>query len=372
MPLMATTAQPFDLHNHSFLQPDPEGTITHGGVEAMPNSCNLCHTAAQKPPEWAQQTIAHARSLAPEIFVLRPRADADVTAAANADAIGGPSCTKLEVTPPFWWLRWAALSASACCLGGAGSCGDSVYLDSFAEQHRWVIDYSRLFWPGTYACWWRRLLPYGILALAAGSAFLIGGAGWEYTNSSEFCGTSCHTMPPEYLSYLASPHANVKCVECHIGRATIATQFFRKAQDISHVVQFVGADYEVPIYSKKLRPASQVCEKCHNPDKFSANSLDAIQRFDADANNALDETHLSFKIGGGTHREGLGKGIHWHIENEVEYIATDNPHLEQEIPWVRVTYADTGETDVFVDTWRRICRRTLWKRTQITSRPWTA
>ena len=207
----------------------------------------------------------------------------------------------------------------------------------------------RLFWPGTYASWWRRLLPYGILALAAGSAFLIGGAGWEYTNSSEFCGTSCHTMPPEYLSYLASPHANVKCVECHIGRATIATQFFRKAQDISHVVQFVGADYEVPIYSKKLRPASQVCEKCHNPDKFSANSLDAIQRFDAERNNALDETHLSFKIGGGTHREGLGKGIHWHIENDMEYIATDNPHLEQEIPWVRVTYADTGETDVFVD-----------------------
>ena len=208
----------------------------------------------------------------------------------------------------------------------------------------------RLFWPGTYASWWRRLLPYAILALAAGSAFLIGGAGWEYTNSSEFCGTSCHTMPPEYLSYLASPHANVKCVECHIGRATIATQFFRKAQDISHVVQFVGADYEVPIYSKKLRPASQVCEKCHNPEKFSANSLEAIKRYDAERSNALDETHLSFKIGGGTQREGLGKGIHWHIENDVEYIATDNPHLEQEIPWVRITYADTGETDVFVDT----------------------
>lgn len=208
----------------------------------------------------------------------------------------------------------------------------------------------KLFWPGTYASWWRRLLPYGILALAASTAFLIGGAGWEYTNSSEFCGTSCHTMPPEYLSYLASPHANVKCVECHIGRATIATQFFRKAQDISHVVQFVGADYEVPIYSKKLRPASQVCEKCHNPDKFSANSLEAIQRYDAERNNALDEIHLSYKIGGGTHREGLGKGIHWHIENDVDYIFTDSSNLQQEIPWVRVTYADTGETEVFVDT----------------------
>ena len=207
-----------------------------------------------------------------------------------------------------------------------------------------------LFWPGTYSSWWRRLLPYGILALAASSAFLIGGAAWEYTNSSEFCGTSCHTMPPEYLSYLASPHANVKCVECHIGRATIATQFSRKARDISHVVQFIGADYEVPIYSKKLRPASQVCEKCHNPEKFSANSLESIKRYDAERNDALDETHLSFKIGGGTAREGLGKGIHWHSENDVKYIATDSPHLEQEIPWVRVTDPDTGEVTEYVDT----------------------
>ncbi len=208
---------------------------------------------------------------------------------------------------------------------------------------------KRFFWPGSGSPLLSRLLPYLTLAGAAAAAFLIGGAGWEYTNSSQFCGTTCHTMPPEYLSYLASPHANVKCVECHIGRATIATQFFRKAQDISHVVQFVGAEYETPIYVKKLRPASQVCERCHNPQKFSANSLETIKRYDGERNNELDETHLSFKIGGGTHREGLGKGIHWHVENRVEYIATDRPQLEQEIPWTRITYADSGAVVEFVD-----------------------
>ncbi len=58
---------------------------------------------------------------------------------------------------------------------------------------------------------------------------------------------------------LHSPHANVKCVECHIGRATIATQFTRKAQDITHVIQFVGADYELPIYSNHCaRPRKSV------------------------------------------------------------------------------------------------------------------
>ena len=209
---------------------------------------------------------------------------------------------------------------------------------------------GKFFTPDRSSPWWVRVMPYATLAFAALVVFATAGAGWEYTNSSEFCGTACHTMPPEYISYLQSPHANVKCVECHIGRATIATQFTRKAQDISHVIRFVGADYETPIYSKKLRPASQVCERCHTPDKFSPNSLEAITRFDAERNNAPTTTHLSFKTGGGTHREGRGKGIHWHIENNVEYIATDDLNLQQEIPWVRVTYADSGESQVYVDT----------------------
>ncbi len=209
---------------------------------------------------------------------------------------------------------------------------------------------SRFFTPDPSSPMWVRLMPYGTLAFAALMAFALMGAGWEYTNTSEFCGTQCHTMPPEYISYQQSPHANVKCVECHIGRTTIATQFTRKAQDISHIVKFLGTGYEMPIYSKKLRPASQVCERCHNPSKFSPNSLETITRFDADANNAERTTYLSFKVGGGTEREGRGKGIHWHIENEVEYIFTDDANLQQEIPWVRVTSAATGETKTYTDT----------------------
>ena len=97
----------------------------------------------------------------------------------------------------------------------------------------------------------------------------------------------------------------MKCVECHIGRATIATQFFRKAHDISHVIQFVGASYETPIYVKGLRPAQQVCERCHNPAKFSANKQTEIKRYDASKNNELTTTYLSFKTGGGTRPRGV-------------------------------------------------------------------
>ncbi len=208
---------------------------------------------------------------------------------------------------------------------------------------------SRFLTPDRTAPRWMRLLPYFTLIALGALLFAVAGAGWEYTNSSEFCGTACHTMPPEYASYQLSPHSRVKCVECHIGRGYIATQFTRKSGDAAHLFRYIGADYEVPIYVKNMRPARDVCEKCHDPTKFSDDSLRKYTRFDAENNNELSTTYLSFKTGGGTAREGRGKGIHWHIENKVEYIAVDNPQLSQNIPWVRVTYAAGGAEDVFVD-----------------------
>src|SRR5215471_9160620 len=41
---------------------------------------------------------------------------------------------------------------------------------------------------------------------------------YEYTDSVNFCGQLCHTvMHPEYTAYMASPHARVGCVDCHVG-----------------------------------------------------------------------------------------------------------------------------------------------------------
>lgn len=214
---------------------------------------------------------------------------------------------------------------------------------------RMIRRFNRFITPDRTAPMWMRLMPYATLVFAGLTVFLLGGAGWEYTNRSQFCGESCHTMPPQYESWKVSVHSRVNCVDCHIGRAYIATQFSRKAQDISHVIEFIGADYEVPIYSKKLRPASEACEKCHSPEKFSDDSLREFVSFSEEENNERSVMYMAFKTGGGTHREGQGKGIHWHIENQVEYIATDDPHVEQVIPWVRVTNAEDGEVDVYTD-----------------------
>jgi nitrate/TMAO reductase-like tetraheme cytochrome c subunit/cytochrome c5 len=178
--------------------------------------------------------------------------------------------------------------------------------------------------------------------------FAAGLYAWDYTNSSYFCGTTCHTMPPHYDSYLRSPHARVECVECHIGRTSFGIKFTRKANDAQFVWSYVTQQYEYPLYAKGLQPARESCEKCHWPEKFSWDKVVTKKEYQTDPANTLQETTLVMKIGGGTQREGLGRGIHWHIENPIDFIYTDSENLKQNIPWIQVTNPD-GTTTVYTD-----------------------
>ncbi|HSR47378.1 MAG TPA: NapC/NirT family cytochrome c [Anaerolineales bacterium] len=191
-----------------------------------------------------------------------------------------------------------------------------------------------------------RLLPYATLGVLTLIVFGAGVVGWEYTNSPEFCGTACHTMPPEYTSYLTSPHARIDCVECHIGRDFLATRVTRKAGDIRHIVSLAFQRYEFPIRADDLRPARETCERCHFPEKFSDDSLREIRRFLPDETSTPETTYLVLKTGGGSARLGLGRGIHWHIENPVYYYALDPE--EQVIPYVRYQNEDGSITE-YVD-----------------------
>lgn len=190
------------------------------------------------------------------------------------------------------------------------------------------------------------LLPYSVLGLLTLSLLVGGAYAWDYTNSPSFCGTTCHTMPPEYAAYEVSPHARIACVECHIGREFIGNQIFRKAGDVRHIVATVFQTYEYPIKVKNMRPARETCEKCHSPEKFSDDSLRVISHFKNDENNTAYSIYLVLKTGGGAKREGLGRGIHWHIVNKVYYYPTDSE--EQTIPFVRVVN-DDGSTVDYVD-----------------------
>ncbi len=177
-----------------------------------------------------------------------------------------------------------------------------------------------------------RLRPYLVLGALTIAILLLVPVAWDYTNSPEFCGTSCHTMPPEYTSYLTSPHARIECVECHIGRGFIATRVTRKAGDLKHVFATMFKTYKFPIRAGDLRPARETCERCHFPEKFSSDTLLEIHRFETDRGNTPISIYLTLKTGGGSEREGLGRGIHWHILNQVYYLPTDPE--EQDIPYV--------------------------------------
>lgn len=56
-----------------------------------------------------------------------------------------------------------------------------------------------------------------LFMIAASSRMLV------FMDKPKFCGTACHSvMNPEWVTYQQSPHARVKCVECHVGEGVDA------------------------------------------------------------------------------------------------------------------------------------------------------
>lgn len=205
---------------------------------------------------------------------------------------------------------------------------------------------KRFFFPPAGSPRWMLILPYAILGVLT-LLILTGGAyAWDYTNSTKFCGTTCHTMPPQYNSHALSPHANVTCEECHVGRAFIGDELIRKSQAVKETYDYTLGLYTFPIHAQALRPARETCEKCHQPEAFSNDTFLALVQYASDRDNTATTTYLILKTGGGAKRQGLGRGIHWHIVNQVQYYATDS--LAQNIPFVRVTN-DDGTTTDYVD-----------------------
>jgi len=202
------------------------------------------------------------------------------------------------------------------------------------------------FYPAPDSPRWMFVLPILTLGMIGLLALSLGIYGWEYSNSPQFCGTTCHTMPPQNTVYLKSPHANVTCEECHIGRASLPDQMMRKTQGIKEAYYMIFHLYEYPIRASALQPARDTCEKCHQPETFSDDSLRTITKFDNQSDQSPETIYLLLKTGGGAKREGLGRGIHWHIANQVEYFASDE--LEQEIPYVRIHNED-GTTTEYID-----------------------
>ncbi|MBI9071258.1 MAG: NapC/NirT family cytochrome c [Melioribacteraceae bacterium] len=170
----------------------------------------------------------------------------------------------------------------------------------------------------------------------------------SFMDDAEFCGTACHSvMNPEWMTYQDSPHANVNCVDCHVGEgvgALISSKLNGAYQMIS--VTFNLYERPIPTPVHQLRPARETCEKCHWPDKFYGSRLKRIVRYDSDETSTAKYTTLNLKIDTGSK---VGKaGIHWHIgkNNEVKYASVDDKR--QEMLWVE-TKQDDGTYKKYIN-----------------------
>lgn len=193
-----------------------------------------------------------------------------------------------------------------------------------------------------------KLALVSLVMVVVSLLLLVGGIqGYNFSESSEFCGTICHSMDPQWVRYQASPHAKVECAQCHVGPG--AASFIQSKMDgTRQLVETVLGDYSRPIKSpvKNLRPARETCEGCHSPTTFKDNIVKTIRHYDNDEENTPIQTTLILKMGGKQTSTGaISDGIHWHVSSEVYYIALDDQR--QVIAWVGVQQADGSLKEYF-------------------------
>ena len=173
-----------------------------------------------------------------------------------------------------------------------------------------------------------------------GVAVAILGAGgivaWEYSNSNAFCSNVCHAVHPEEpVAHAASFHARVNCVECHMGRLSTLQLMAIKPTHINELVGMITG-YERPITTHSLRPARESCEACHWPEARHDDTVRVKYRYGDDPKSAESRTTLQMHTGTGRsdaagskdtdpqlQPSAAAKGIHWHIAQDVEYVALD-------------------------------------------------
>jgi nitrate/TMAO reductase-like tetraheme cytochrome c subunit len=164
----------------------------------------------------------------------------------------------------------------------------------------------------------RRLLIF--VTIATGFNLIVGGAltyrTVHYMETTNFCGTACHqAMGPEYAAHIAGSHAQVRCVECHVGEGAEAA-IRAKLNGTRQLYLLLTNSFSRPIPSPPhaLKTSTETCENCHNRNHDFGNVLRRSSKFD-DNGDRLD-TALMLKLGA-IHRAHMGPGI------SIRYKASD-------------------------------------------------
>lgn len=166
---------------------------------------------------------------------------------------------------------------------------------------------------------------------------------FQYTESVHFCGVMCHdVMKPEFTTYLDSPHARVKCVECHIGPG--ADWYVRsKLSGLRQVYHTIKNDYSKPIPTpvENLRPSKETCEHCHWPGKYYS-SFEFRRTYFSTEDSSAEPWHLRMLVNvGRNEKEDFGIHAHMYFDHEIYYAADDE--RRQKISWVKSVDKDGKE-----------------------------
>lgn len=166
--------------------------------------------------------------------------------------------------------------------------------------------------------------------------------GIHWAESDQFCTQACHSvMRPEGVAHLNSAHANVHCVDCHVGSG--AGSFFQaKLNGMRQLYGVVTGDYSRPIETPihNMKKASEICEGCHWRDRYIGYKVKSRTYYAAnDEENTPRQIRMLINVGGPKPGGNGGEGIHYHmLGRKVEFIARDRQ--KQQIAYVKVTEPD--------------------------------
>jgi nitrate/TMAO reductase-like tetraheme cytochrome c subunit len=168
---------------------------------------------------------------------------------------------------------------------------------------------------------------------------------YHATATTNFCGTACHVMAPEYSAFQHSFHDRINCVQCHVGTATEAA-IVAKANGLRQVYMVATHTYHTPIKTPLTTPLTHIltdrstCGECHSPDRMRGEVTRTFTHYSKDAENTPVTYKLLFNVT-------TGSGVHWHVGqgHKVQYFASDD--ALQTIPYIRHTGKD-GTVSEFV------------------------
>jgi len=181
------------------------------------------------------------------------------------------------------------------------------------------------------------VVTFAILLVGAGAFRVV-----DFTSSNAFCGDACHTvMAPEATVYADSAHSRIDCVECHVGPG--GDSFIRsKISGARRLYEFAVGRFNRPIPTPihQRRPSREMCESCHETERFIDYKVITRNYFLGDEENTPVKLRMMIKVGGKQNGAMQGAGIHYHmvVAHKVEYVARDPQR--QEIAWVRITQPD--------------------------------